>query len=66
MELARVIYRDIPWCLSDGPLINPEVGTIVQYEESTDPKGYRVYFPGYSASSFVRRAWFRIYFRGLE
>lgn len=45
MELARVIYRDIPWYLSDGPLINPEVGTIVQYE-IVSIKSYEVYFPG--------------------
>ncbi len=50
MELARVIYRDIPWYLSDGPLINPEVGTIVQVERKTyDFSGivtYVVHFPG--------------------
>ena len=67
MKLARIVYKDDePWGLSDGGAINPPVGTIVQYEESTDLKWYRVCFPGYSASSFVRRAWFRIYFRVLE
>ncbi len=67
MKLARIVYKDDhPWRLSDGSAINPPIGTIVQYEESTDPKWYRVYFPGYSAGSFVGKAWFRIYFRALE
>ena len=51
MKLARVIYRDgTPWCLQDGSLINPEVGTIVQVERKTyDFSGivtYVVHFPG--------------------
>ena len=67
MKLARIVKWDArPWGLSDGGAINPPIGTIVQYEESTDPKWYRVYFPGYSAGSFVGKAWFRIYFRALE
>ena len=50
MKLARVIHRDIPWCLSDDSRINPEVGTIVQVERKTyDFSGivtYVVHFPG--------------------
>ena len=50
MKLARVIHRDIPWCLSDDSRINPEVGTIVQVERKTyDFSGivtYVAHFPG--------------------
>ena len=66
MKLARIVKWDnCPWGLNDGGAINPPIGTIVQYEESTDPKWYRVYFPGHSASSFVWHAWFRKYFMAL-
>ena len=51
MKLARVIHRDgVPWCLSDGTNINPEVGTIVQVERKTykfsGTVAYVVHFPG--------------------
>ena len=50
MELARIVFRDSPWCLEDDTEINPEVGTIVQVERKTyDFSGivtYVVHFPG--------------------
>lgn len=69
MELARVIYRDIPWYLSDGPLINPEVGTIVQvtaYTNENGDWGYAVYFPGSQAPCIISHLLFKLYFEWLE
>ena len=64
MKLARIIYRDIPWCLSDDSLINPEVGTIVQYE-IVSLKSYEVYFPGCSVGCSVDWRLFCVYFEPL-
>ena len=67
MKLARIVYKDaVPWGLSDGGAINPPVGTIVQYEESTDPGWYRVYFPGYVTGADMPRYVFNLHFRALE
>ena len=50
MKLARIIYRDIPWCLSDDTEINPDIGTVVQVERKTykfsGTVAYVVHFPG--------------------
>ena len=66
MKLARIVYKDDePWGLSDGGAINPPVGTIVQYEESTDPGWYRVYFPGCVVGSSMSMQAFNLYFEDL-
>lgn len=69
MELARVIYRDIPWCLPDGSLINPEVGTIVQVGCKTyDFSGivtYVVHFPGRVGVKELEVSAFNRYFEFL-
>ena len=66
MKLARIVYKDYePWGLSDGGEINPPIGTIVQYEESTYPGWYRVYFPGCVVGGSMNMEAFNVYFEGL-
>lgn len=64
MKLARVIHRDgAPWWLEDGSLINPEVGTIVQYEYDRDR--VEIYFPGGVVGSSISMEAFNVYFEDL-
>ena len=69
MKLARVIYRDIPWCLSDDSMINPEVGTIVQVECKTykfsGTVAYVVHFPGCVGVKELEVSAFNRYFEFL-
>ena len=70
MKLARIIYRDsIPWFLSDGTNINPEVGTIVQVERKTykfsGTVAYVVHFPGCVGVKELEVSAFNRYFEFL-
>ena len=69
MKLARVIYRDIPRCLSDDSRINPEVGTIVQVERKTykfsGTVAYVVHFPGCVGVKELEVSAFNRYFEFL-
>ena len=69
MKLARVIHRDIPWCLSDDSRINPEVGTIVQVERKTykfsGTVAYVVHFPGCVGVKEMKVRTFNRYFELL-
>lgn len=69
MELARVIYRDIPWILDNGDTVNPEVGTIVQvtaYPNEGSDWEYAIYFPGSQAPCIICPLTFGLYFEWLE
>ena len=66
MKLARIVKWDNrPWRLRNGGKINPPIGTIVQYEESTAPGWYRVYFPGCVVGSSMSMEAFNVYFEDL-
>lgn len=64
MELAKIIRRAAyPWRLEDDTDINPEVGTIVQFERVGCWAA--TYFPGYPARCTIYIGGFNLYFREL-
>ena len=69
MKLARIVFRDSPWCLEDDTEINPEVGTVVQVSDCSNEDydwEYAVYFPGSQSACIISPSIFNLYFEWLE